>query len=85
MRKSRKNYFFNYEAPPKTVLIPSIRNDIKVDRKKRGKRQIAELIPSFQTDRQTTSFIDNSIEAGILLGGNGPSFQTRKKKEKDNT
>ena len=22
-------------------------------------------------DRQTTSFIDNSIEAGILLGGNG--------------
>ena len=23
------------------------------------------------SDRQTTSFIDNSIEAGILLGGNG--------------
>ena len=27
--------------------------------------------PNAISDRQTTSFIDNSIEAGILLGGNG--------------
>ena len=25
--------------------------------------------------RQTTSFVDNSIEAGILLGGNGPTLK----------
>jgi hypothetical protein len=27
--------------------------------------------PDRQTDRQTNSFIENSIDAGILLGGNG--------------
>ena len=32
-----------------------------------GKYQTGVLRP---TDRQTTSFIDNSIEAGILLSGN---------------
>ena len=32
-----------------------------------------DLQEGTQTDRQTTSFIDNSIEAGILLGGNGAS------------
>ena len=38
------------EAPPKTVLIPTAIEDIKTDRRtKRGKRQTAEIIPSYKT------------------------------------
>ena len=42
-----------------------------------NKKQLEKLTPQQKidkindADRQTTSFIDNSIEAGILLGGNG--------------
>ena len=33
--------------------------------------QLMDGLPLPPDGRQTTSFIDNSIEAGILLGGNG--------------
>ena len=52
------------EAPPKTVLIPSIGDDIKVDRRtKRGKRQIAEIVPSFQTRK--TDLKSNTLKSYI--------------------
>ena len=38
------------DAPPNTILLSSIKDDIKIDRRtKRGKRQVAEIIPSYQT------------------------------------
>ena len=47
------------EAPPKTVLIPTAADDIKIDRRtKRGKRQAAEIIPSYKT--RTTELKDSS-------------------------
>ena len=52
------------EEPPKTVLIPSIGDDIKVDRRtKRGKKQIAEIVPSFQTRK--TELKDNTLNPYI--------------------
>ena len=52
------------EEPPKTVLIPSIGDDIKVDRRtKRGKKQIAEIVPSFQTRK--TELKDNTLKSYI--------------------
>ena len=52
------------EAPPKTVLIPSIGDDIKVDRRtKKGKRQIAEIVPSFQTRK--TDLKSNTLKSYI--------------------
>ncbi len=38
------------EAPPKTVLIPSIKDDIKkTKRTKKGQKETTEIIPSYQT------------------------------------
>ena len=38
------------EAPPKTVLIPSIKDDIIRNRRTRkGQKEIAEIIPAYQT------------------------------------
>lgn len=50
------------EAPPKTILLSSLNDDIKVDRRTRkGKRQVAEIIPSFQTRK--TKLKENTLNS----------------------
>ncbi len=52
------------------VSISCIRLDARTKCKPKSVSHSAGLADS-QTDRQTNSFIENSIEAGIPLGGNG--------------
>ncbi len=57
---------FHTSSSPKTVLIPSIGDDIKVDKRtKKGKRQIAEIVPSFQTRK--TDLKDNTLKSDRQL------------------
>lgn len=49
------------EAPPKTILLSSLENNNKVDRRtKKGKRQAADIIPSYQTRKSDLK--GNTIE-----------------------
>ena len=48
------------EAPPKTVLIPSINNDIRKKKlTRKGQKEIADIIPSYQTRK--TKLKDKTI------------------------
>ena len=50
------------EAPPKTVLIPSVKEIAKNDKRtKKGKKQAAEIIPSYQTRKAELS--DTTIKS----------------------
>ena len=50
------------EAPPKTVLIPSVKEIAKNDKRtKKGKKQAAEIIPSYQTRKVELS--DTTIKS----------------------
>lgn len=50
------------DAPPKTVLLSSINDDIKIDRRtKKGKRQMAEIVPSYQTRK--TELKENTLNS----------------------
>lgn len=52
------------DAPPNTILLSSIKDDIKIDRRtKRGKRQVAEIIPSYQTRK--TELKENTLNSYI--------------------
>ncbi len=42
-----------------------------LDEEVRGTQVEGSNLNARQTERQTNSFIENSIDAGILLGGNG--------------
>lgn len=52
------------EAPPKTVLIPSIRDDIKRNKRTRkGQKEAAEIIPSYHTRK--TELKSNTLKSYI--------------------
>jgi len=52
------------EAPPKTILLSSLENNNKVDRRtKKGKRQAADIIPSYKTRKSDLK--GNTIETYI--------------------
>ena len=52
------------EAPPKTVLMPSIDNDIKRNKRTRkGQKEAAEIIPSYQTRK--TELKGNTLKSYI--------------------
>ena len=52
------------EAQPNTIFLSSIKDDIKIDRRtKRGKRQVAEIIPSYQTRK--TELKENTLNSYI--------------------
>ena len=72
MRQTLLDDMLSHSAPSATAGETAAATSppvLKQEQESRRKRKFEE--PPVVVDRQTNSFIENSIEAGILLGGNG--------------